>query len=72
MSNLSDLMAGGVISAGATFNQDELTVINSLTAPEVTALISIWGKVQGTTLINNNANTSSISRSSKNTIGIVF
>lgn len=72
MSNLSDLMAGGVISASATFTQDEMTIINSLTATEVAALISVWGKVHGTTLISNNANASPVSGSSKNTIGIVF
>ena len=72
MSNLSDLMNGGVISASATFTDGEMTIINNLTSTEVTALISIWGKVKGTTLINSNCNASSISGSSKNTIGIVF
>jgi hypothetical protein len=72
MSNLSDLMNGGVISAAAVFTQDEMAIINNLTAPEVAALISVWGKVQGTSLINNNCNASSVSASSKKTIGIVF
>lgn len=72
MSNLSDLMTGGVISAGATFTDNELTIINNLTATEVAALISIWPKVKGTTLINNNCNASGVSPASKNTIGIVF
>ena len=72
MSNLSDLMTGGVISASAVFTQDEMTIINNLTATEVAALISIWPKVKGTTLINNNCNATSVSSSSKNTIGIVF
>jgi hypothetical protein len=72
MSNLSDLTNGGVISAAAVFTQDEMTIINNLTATEVAALISIWTKVKGTSLINNNSNASSISPSSKNTIGIVF
>ncbi|HSY11313.1 MAG TPA: hypothetical protein VK976_03905 [Verrucomicrobiae bacterium] len=72
MSNLSDLMSAGVISASATFTNGEMTIINSLTSTEVAALISIWGKVQGTTLINNNCNASPINPSSKNTIGIVF
>lgn len=72
MSNLSDLMNGGVISAGATFTDTELATINSLTTSEVTALISIWGKVQGSSLINNNCNSTNISSGSKKTIGIVF
>jgi hypothetical protein len=72
MSNLSDLMNGGVISASATFTEGELTIINNLTSTEVAALISIWPKVNGTSLINNNCNGSSLSSSSKNTIGIVF
>jgi hypothetical protein len=72
MSNLSDLMTGGVISATAVFTQDEMTIINNLTATEVAALISIWTKVKGTSLINNNSNATSVSSSSKNTIGIVF
>ncbi len=72
MSNLGDLMNGGVITASAVFTEAEMTIINNLTSTEVAALISIWGKVQGTTLINNNCNASSISGSSKNTIGIVF
>jgi hypothetical protein len=65
-------MNGGVISAAAVFTPEEMAVINNLTATEVAALISIWPKVKNTTLINNNCNASSISSSSKNTIGIVF
>jgi len=72
MSNLSDLMNAGIISAGATFSTDELNIINSLTGVEVAALISIWPKVHGTSLINSNCNASPISGSSKNSIGIVF
>ena len=72
MSNLSDLMTGGVISAAAVFTPEEMTIINNLTATEVAALISISTKVKGTSLINNNTNASGISPSSKNTIGIVF
>jgi hypothetical protein len=72
MSNLSDLMNGGVISASATFTEEELAIINKLTAVEVSALISVWGKVKGTTLINNNSNATSVSSNSRNTIGIVF
>jgi hypothetical protein len=72
MSNLNDLINGGVISAAAVFTPGEMTIIDNLTATEVAALISIWPKVKGTSLINNNSNASNISPSSKNTIGIVF
>ena len=45
MGNLAKLMDAGIIAPGAALNQADQDVINSLTSEEVSALISIKGKL---------------------------
>ena len=45
MGNIDKLMNAGIISAGAALTQEDQDLINSLTPDEVSALISIKGKL---------------------------
>jgi len=45
MENIDRLMQAGIISAGASFSQDEQDFINSLTPDEVSTLISAKSKL---------------------------
>lgn len=68
MANIDDLRTGGVISQNATFNAADTAIINSLTAAEVSALISVKGKLTAEFIANNIGSAGAAAK----TIGIVF
>lgn len=45
MGNISRLMEAGLIAAGSALSQEDQDLINSLTADEVSALISVKNKL---------------------------
>lgn len=68
MANIDTLKTAGLISQNATFNATDTAIINSLTAAEVSALISVSGKLTAEFVANNIGSAGAATK----TIGIVF
>jgi hypothetical protein len=72
MSNIATLTSAGLIAAGATFSEADQNTINSLSADEVNALISISKKVSLDFLSRNCGSPSPAAAASTHPVGIVF
>jgi hypothetical protein len=72
MANIDTLKTAGLISQTAAFNAADTAIINSLTADEVSALISVSGKLTASFVSNNIGSAAVPAGSPAKTIGIVF
>ena len=70
MGNLEKLMQAGIITSGAALTQADQNLINSLTDAEVSALISIKGKLTPDFVQRHLA--ASATRGAAPSMGIVF
>ena len=70
MGNLQKLMQAGIVAAGAALTQADQDLINGLTDQEVSALISIKGKLSADFVQRHLS--ASDTRGGAQTIGIVF
>lgn len=68
MANIDTLKTNGLISQNATFNATDQAIIDSLTAAEVSALVSVHGKLTAEFVANNIGSAGAATK----TIGIVF
>ena len=68
MANIDTLKTAGLISQSATFNATDQAIIDSLTAAEVSALVSVQGKLTAEFIANNIGSAGAATK----TIGIVF
>jgi hypothetical protein len=69
--NIDQLTQAGIIPANASLSQADQDVINSLTANEVAALISIKGKLTPD-FIQRNLSGGGVAAGAKPSLGIVF
>jgi hypothetical protein len=69
--NVEKLMQAGIIGAGAALSEDDQKLINSLTDQEVSALISIKGKLTADFVQRNLGGGAAGARGAQ-TMGIVF
>jgi hypothetical protein len=72
MSNISTLTNAGLIAASTTFSQADQNTIESLSADEVSALISISQKVSLDFLSRNCGSSSPAAAPTTHPVGIVF
>lgn len=71
MANIDQLQQAGIIPANASLNQADQDVVNSLTPDEVSALISIKGKLTQE-FIQRNFSSGGLAPANKPSMGIVF